>query len=100
MPTLNPGPINERGEYSPELATVTYRDVVKKGWRRRPERIPVFWRPAVAKALAAHEAWQQQRETELRFGPMPEAMKKARLKRAFERFPGLVTTAGHGQPEH
>ena len=97
---MNPGPINDRGEYSPELATVTYRDVVKKGWRRRPERIPVFWRPAVAKALAAHEAWQQQRETELRFGPMSEGMRKARLARAFERFPGLVTTAGREQPEH
>jgi hypothetical protein len=95
---VNPGPLNNRGEYNPELATVTYRDVVKKGWRRRPERIPVFWRPAVAKALAAHDAWQQKRETELRIGTLSQVERDTRERRALARFPNLAVSSAAPSP--
>ena len=48
---MNPGPLNERGGYDSDKASITYVDALKRRWIKYPERCPLFWRPALKKML-------------------------------------------------
>lgn len=48
---MDPGPKDDRGWCNPSQATITWEEVVKRGWQHK---CPPYWREAVAKALDQH----------------------------------------------
>ena len=89
---MNPGPMDQRGGYSPELATVSWRDVIRKGWLKRPEKVPPFWRSAVQRCIAEREGLMAAQELRQRSGNGSPELEEARRQwneaRLRERFPG------------
>lgn len=87
--------MDERGSYNPQLATMTYREAMRKGWVRRPERCPPFWRDALQKALDARHQLVEAAARAERLGITDKAsaeIAQARIdrnaQRLKERFPG------------
>lgn len=92
---MNPGPMDERGSYNPELATMTYREALRKGWIRRPEKCPPFWRPALQKVIKDREELINAAELARRMGITDKesaALAAERMKwnekRLKDRYPG------------
>lgn len=97
---MNPGPKDERGAFNPELASLSWADVLRKRWNKYPERCPPFWRPALQKALAARGKLLDQAELVKRLGvtDAESARRQAERQTHIERlnrlrFPGWVSGA-------
>ena len=97
---MNPGPVDDRGSFNPELASLSWADVRRKRWHKYPERCPPFWRPALQKAIQARSEQLDKAHLAERFGvtsPHAAALHARRMERREElnrqRFPGWVSGA-------
>ena len=92
---MDRGPVDDRGGYDPEKATLNYAEAVRKGWVKNSRKCPPFWRPALEKALQREiERLKEraQRERDLLGDPRAQELEKARRMQREERlkqlFPG------------
>ena len=92
---MDRGPVDERGAYDPQKATLSYPEAVRKGWVKKPEKCPPFWRPALEKALELEInrlKARAEREREGLEDPRAQELEKARRMQREERlrqlFPG------------
>ena len=92
---MNPGPTDARGGYNPQLATMSYSEALRKGWIRRPEKCPPFWRDALRKVIDDRHQLVEAAARAERLGITDQrsaAIAEARIQRNEEllkaRFPG------------
>lgn len=97
---MNPGPVDQRGAFNPELASLSWGDVLRKRWNKYPERCPPFWRPALQKAIKARGELINKAHLAERYGVTSSSAAEVQAKRREraeqinrQRFPGWISGA-------
>ena len=77
---MDVGPLNGNGVPDPESARISWAEVVKRGWDTGHNPVPIFWRPAVRKALIEHNDQLHREDMNRRFGRREQALSEASPK--------------------